>query len=117
MSPIKPAMIAAILSINVSSSVYAERVFPPTHLNAGASFVESEISDKGFERPWYEGENLSQVESLRAAENIEPSPYVSRYYHVLARSYANDLAAEVERLKRLNTGLVERIRGTNTPDS
>ena len=107
MSKVKNILIPAILSASVISSVNAERVFPPTHLNDNASFVEPGVSEGNFTRPWYEEKNLGQVESLKALEKIEPSPYVSQYYFVLARSYANDLAAELERLKRVNTSIAE----------
>ena len=105
MSKLTQTLIPAILSAAVISSANAERIFPPSHLSAEASFNEPEVSEGNFTRPWYEEKNLAQVEALKVEETIEPSPYISQYYFVLARSYANDLAQELERLKRVNASI------------
>ena len=114
---LKPIVTAAVFSTSISSAVYADRVFPPAHLSVDAQFAETEVSDKPFERPWYEEGNLNQVEVLKAEEKIEPSPYVNQYYYVLARSYSNDLAGEVARLKRLNGKLAIRSQSETAPGS
>ena len=117
MSKLTQTLIPAILSAAVISSANADRIFPPSHLSAEASFNEPEVSEGNFTRPWYEETNLAQVEALKAEETIEPSPYVSQYYFVLARSYANDLAQELERLKRVNTAIAENEPGDADKDS
>ncbi|MEM7469055.1 MAG: hypothetical protein AAF387_19525 [Pseudomonadota bacterium] len=110
MTNLSKFLIPAVLSGFVTTSAFAERIFPPTHISDAANFTESVVSEVDFSRPWYETENLNQVETIRIAEKIEPSPYSSQYYFVLARSYANDLSQEVVRLKQVRENLIASQR-------